>query len=113
MKQLRLDQAVRNLTCGDLEILIVVTGLGETGLKRQGSCTSWICLGKGGGVQMVRFRASLIGLTLVRLMSFSRMVSIVLVLRRVGTGYLIQRQNYVSCFGKAKYHQGCTAIISY
>ena len=89
MKQLRLDQAIINLTCADLEILIVVTGLEEIGLKRQGSCTSWISLGKRGGVQMVQFCAPLIGLILVRLMSFSRMVSIVLVLRRVGTGYLI------------------------
>ena len=41
---------------------------------------------------MVRFRvcgAPLIRLILVRLMSFSRMVSMVLVLRGVGTGYLI------------------------
>ena len=92
MKQLRFDQAIRNLTCGDLEILIVVIGLGVTGLKKTGSCTSLICLGKGGGEQVVRFRvcgALLIGLILIRLMSFSRMVSIVLVLRGVGTEYLI------------------------
>ena len=36
MKQLKLDQAVRNLTFGDLEIRLVVIGLGVTGLKKTG-----------------------------------------------------------------------------
>ena len=36
MDQLRLDQAIRNLTCGDLEISLVVIGLGGTGLKKTG-----------------------------------------------------------------------------
>ena len=35
-KQLRLDQAIRNLTFGDLEIPLVVTGVGVTGLKKTG-----------------------------------------------------------------------------
>ena len=35
-KQLRLDQAVRNLTCGDLEILLVVIRLGVTELRKIG-----------------------------------------------------------------------------
>ena len=34
MKQLRLDEAIGNLTFSDLEILVVVTGLGVTGLKK-------------------------------------------------------------------------------
>ena len=34
MKYLRLDQTTKNLTCGDLEILLVVIRLGETGLKK-------------------------------------------------------------------------------
>ena len=34
MKQLKLDQAIRNLTFGDLEIPLVVIGLGVTGLKK-------------------------------------------------------------------------------
>ena len=36
MKQLKLDQAIRNLTFGDLEILLVVIGLAVTGLKKTG-----------------------------------------------------------------------------
>ena len=34
VKQLRLDQTIRNLTCGDLEIPFVVIRLGVTGLKK-------------------------------------------------------------------------------
>ena len=34
MKQLKLDEAIRNLTFGDLEIPLVVIGLGVTGLKK-------------------------------------------------------------------------------
>ena len=34
MKQLWLDQAIRNLTCDDLEIPLVVIGLGITELKK-------------------------------------------------------------------------------
>ena len=48
--------------------------------------------GRKGGEWVVRFRVcgvTLIGLILVRLMSFSGMVSMVLILREVGTGYLI------------------------
>ena len=41
-------------------------------------------------------RAPLIGLMLVLLISFSRMVSMVLFLRGVGNGYGIYRQNYVA-----------------
>ena len=36
MKQLRLDQAIRNISCGNLEILLVVIGLGVTELKKTG-----------------------------------------------------------------------------
>ena len=36
MKQLKLDQAIRNLTCGDLEISLVVIGQGVTRLKKSG-----------------------------------------------------------------------------
>ena len=35
-KQLRLGQALRNLTCGDLEISLVVIGQGVTRLKKTG-----------------------------------------------------------------------------
>ena len=48
MKQLRLDQAIRNLTCGDLEIPLVLIELGVTGLKKTESCISWGFLGEGG-----------------------------------------------------------------
>ena len=44
VKQLKLDQATRNLTFGDLEILLLVIGLAVTGLRVVyilGSCTSW------------------------------------------------------------------------
>ena len=34
VKQLRLGQTIRNLTCGDLEIVLVVIGLGVVGLKK-------------------------------------------------------------------------------
>ena len=36
MKHLRYHQTKRNLTCGDLEIPLVVIGLGVTGLKKTG-----------------------------------------------------------------------------
>ena len=36
-KQLRLDQAIRNRTFGDLEISLVVIGLGVTELKKTGA----------------------------------------------------------------------------
>ena len=42
MKQMKLDQIIKNLTCGDLEIPLVMIGLEVTGL-----CTSLICLGEG------------------------------------------------------------------
>ena len=48
-KYLNLDQTIRNLTCDDLEISLVVIRLGVTGLKKTGLCTSWTCLGKEGG----------------------------------------------------------------
>ena len=34
LKQLRLNQTVRSLTCGDIEVLLVVIRLGVTGLKK-------------------------------------------------------------------------------
>ena len=36
MKQLRLNQTIRNLNCHDIEIPLVMTGLGVTGLKITG-----------------------------------------------------------------------------
>ena len=52
MKQLRVDQTITNLTCGDLEIPLVLIRLGIKGLKpdskRLGSYTSWTCLLEGG-----------------------------------------------------------------
>ena len=36
VKQLRLNQTMINLTCGDLEIQLVVIELGVTGLKKSG-----------------------------------------------------------------------------
>ena len=50
MKQLKLDQAVRNLTFDDLEILLVVIVLGITGPKRPVWGTSRVLGGKGGDV---------------------------------------------------------------
>ena len=54
MKQLRLDEAIRNLTFSDLEIPLVLTGLGVTGLKK----TEVVYLlgfffGRGGGGEVV------------------------------------------------------------
>ena len=48
MRQLRLDQAIRNLTCGDLEIPLVVIGLGVTGLKEAGFVYLLDLFGDGG-----------------------------------------------------------------
>ena len=74
MKQLRFDQAVRNLTFSDLEIPIVVIGLRVTGLKKTGFMFLLDLFGEGRGengwcdfVCVER----LIGLILVRLMSFT------------------------------------------
>ena len=51
MKQLKLDQATRNLTFGDLEILLLVIGLAVTGLKKTGVVyILGFFGGKGGGV---------------------------------------------------------------
>ena len=36
MNQLRLDQTIRNLTCGDLEIPLVMIRLEVIGLKKNG-----------------------------------------------------------------------------
>ena len=49
-KYLWLDQTVRNLTCGYLEIPFVLIGLGVIRLKKTGTSwtTSWTSLGKGG-----------------------------------------------------------------
>ena len=55
MKQLKLDQAVRNLTFGYLEIPLVVIGLGVTGLKKTGVVYILGFLGEGGEV-VVSFR---------------------------------------------------------
>ena len=35
-KSLRLDQTIGNLTCGDVEISLVVIQVGEAGLKKAG-----------------------------------------------------------------------------
>ena len=48
LKQLRLNQALRNLTCGDLEIALVVIGLGVTGLKNTGFMYLLDMFGEGG-----------------------------------------------------------------
>ena len=75
MKQLKLDQAVRNLTFCDLEIPLVVIVLELTGLKRQESCISRVFWGKGGEVVVCVERLGLIiGLMLVLLISFPRVV---------------------------------------
>ena len=48
-KWLRLDQTIRNLTSGDLEIRLVVIQLGVTTLKKTRSCISETCLREVGG----------------------------------------------------------------
>ena len=45
-KWLRLDDAIKKLTVGDLEIQLVLIWLEITGLKRPSLCTSWTCLGE-------------------------------------------------------------------
>ena len=58
MKQLKLDQAIRNLTCGDLEIPLVIIGLRVTGLKKTGFVYLLDLFGEGGGEgeRVVQFR---------------------------------------------------------
>ena len=81
MKQLRLDEAIGNLTFSDLEILVVVTGLGVTGLKKTevvyllgfffwkgGEGEKWWCDFVG-----VERLGLMVGLILVLLISFPRM----------------------------------------
>ena len=46
--QLRLDKAVRNLTCCDLEIQLEVVCLSETGLKKTGFLYLDLLGGRGG-----------------------------------------------------------------
>ena len=55
MRQLRLDQAIRNLTCGDLEIPLVVIGLVVTGLREVGFVYLLDLFGEG-GERVVGFR---------------------------------------------------------
>ena len=83
MKQLKLDQAIRKLTFGGLEIPLVVIGLGVTGLKKTGVVYLlgfWGERGGGGGEEGwwdfggVERLGLMIGLMLVLLFSFPRVV---------------------------------------
>ena len=77
MKQLKLDQAIRKLTFGGLEIPLVVTGLGVTGVvyllgfwgERGGGGKEWQC-----DFVCVERLGLMIGLMLVLLFSFPRVV---------------------------------------
>ena len=103
-KQSRLDQTIRNIICGNLEISPVVIRLGVTRLKK----TRFLqYLDLFGGREEKEWhdlvcvqRLQMIGLMIVLLTFFSRMVSMVLVLWGVGTilgnGYEIQGRNYVA-----------------
>ena len=83
-KWLRLFQTVRNLTSGDLEIPLVVVQPRATGLKK----TRLVHLpnlfegrGEKGQCDLVRVDClQMIGLMVIMLMSFSRVVNVVLVL---------------------------------
>ena len=83
-KWLRFDQTRRNLTSGYLEILLVVSRLGVTGLK----ITRIVYLlhlfegrGENGQCDLVHAeRLQMIGLMVVMLMPYSRVVNVVLVL---------------------------------
>ena len=85
---LRFGQTIRTLTSSDLEIPLAVTWLGVTGLKN----TRVVYLldlsegrGENGQCGLVRVeRLQKIGLMVVMLMSYSRAVSMVLVLWGVG-----------------------------
>ena len=83
---MRLNQTIRNLTCGDLEISLVVIQLGVTRLKKTGFMyllfrgmrgERWCDL-------MCVERLEMIGLMVVLLRSFSRMMSTVLALWGAG-----------------------------
>ena len=83
-----LDQAIRNLTCSDLEIPLVVTGLGVKGLKKtrvvyllgflEERGEKWWC-----NFVCVKRLGLMIGLMLILLSSFSRVVSMALVQREL------------------------------
>ena len=53
MKQLRLNQTIRNLNCYDIEIPLVMTRLGVTGLKITGFAYLLDLFGGRGGEGMV------------------------------------------------------------
>ena len=83
-----LDQAIRNLTCSDLEIPLVVIGLGVKGLKKtrvvyllgflEERGEKWWC-----NFVCVKRLGLMIGLMLILLISFSRVVSMALVQREL------------------------------
>ena len=83
-KWLRFDQTIRNLTSGDLGILLVVIRLGVTRRKK----TMAVYLldlfqerGENEKFDLVRVEClQMIGLMVVMLMSYSRVVSVALVL---------------------------------
>ena len=87
-KWLRFDQTIRNLTSGDLGILLVVIRLGVTRRKK----TMAVYLldlfqerGENEKFDLVRVEClQMIGLMVVMLMSYSRVVSVALVLWGVG-----------------------------
>ena len=83
-KWLRFDQTIRNLTSGDLGILLVVIRLGAT--RRKKTMAEYLLdlfqeRGENEKFDLVRVEClQMIGLMVVMLMSYSRVVSVALVL---------------------------------
>ena len=107
--ELRLNQTIRNLTCVDLEILLVVIRLGVTVLKK-----AWLVYlldlfeerAEEGWYDLVCVKClSTIGLMVVLLMPFSHMMSMVLVLWRFKDKIMLY------CFREVKYQQSYTSEI--
>ena len=107
--ELRLNQTIRNLTCVDLEILLVVIRLGVTVLKKFGLVYLLDLFeekGEEGWCDLVCVKyLSTIGLMVVLLMPFSHMVSMILVLWRFKDKIMLH------CFREVKYQQSCTSEI--
>ena len=116
-KWLRFNQTIRNLASGDLGILLVVSRLGVTRLKKNRVVYLWDLFewrGENGQCDLVRAkRLEIIGLMVVMVISHSRVVNVVLVLWGVGpilrNGYGVYLQKV--CWSKMSAGQHSRNLI--
>ena len=101
LKQLKLDQTINNLTCGDLEIPVVMIQLRVTELKKSGLVYLMDLFGgriQEGQCDLVCVKPlQMIRLTVVLSMSFSRTGSIVLVLWGFKNKFMLHCFREVKC----------------